>query len=381
VIIEDDAAIRSALGDLLVDEGYEVMSFENARRALDQLVNTSSPPHAIVLDLCLPGMDGWEFRVHQRANPALSGISVLAISEDASAKAAAIHADAYLRKPFAPADLLAQLERVLLERENQQIRTRLDQSQRLIAIGIVAAGVAQKIKDPLTLVMGNLRLAGDVLVQMGSGLASAGPSDVTGVCADHRGFETGLRQLEELIGDACTGVERISTVVEELALRVRPAEGNLEPVSLSAVVDSAIRMAAHHIHRCARLVREYSDSPSVVGDHAGLTQVFLNLLVNACQAVPAGGASRHEIRVRICAGDADAVVEIVDTGSGIDLAVQPKIFEPFFSTKPASEGAGLGLSICRHLVALHGGKIEFESEPGRGSRFRVLLPQAHPAHE
>jgi C4-dicarboxylate-specific signal transduction histidine kinase len=215
-------------------------------------------------------------------------------------------------------ELLAELERILLERENQQLRTRLEHNQRLTAIGTVAAGVAHEIKNPLTFVRGNLHVAGDLLVQMGNAVAGAGQSDISRIRADDGGLETGLRELEELIRDARTGVEQISAIVKDLGLLARTAEESLEPVSVSVAVDSAIRMAAQHIHRRARLVRDYRNSPSVIGDHARLTQVFLNLLVNACQALPEGRASSKEIRVRIRSSEADAVVEIEDTGSGID---------------------------------------------------------------
>ena len=356
LIVEDDLEIRTALAMLLLDEGYQVLSCEDGRQALDLLATTDSVPDAIILDLRLPVMDGWEFRARQRADPALSGIPVFAISADGSSQAAAIHADAYLQKPFNPADLLVKLERILLERENHQIKARLARNQRLTAIGTVAAGVAHEIKNPLTFVMANLHVAADTLMRMSSDLSV-------------------VRELEELIGEARVGLDRISVIVKDLGLLARAPDEQLAPIALYGAVDAAIRMAAHHIRRGARLVREYRDAPFVVGDQARLTQVFLNLLVNACQALP-DRRPGNEITVKVRCSGANALVEIEDNGTGIDPLLQPRIFEPFFSTKPATEGAGLGLSICRDLVASQGGRIEFDSQPGRGSRFRVLLPIA-----
>ena len=118
------------------------------------------------------------------------------------------------------------------------------------------------------------------------------------------------------------------------------------------------------------------------GDHERIEQLFVNLLLNAAQAIPEGRASENEIRVSVreLPGQSAAVVQIADTGTGIPLEVQERIFQPFFTTKPIGQGTGLGLSICRGIVTALGGQISFQSEPAAGTTFRVVLPTtARPA--
>jgi len=129
-------------------------------------------------------------------------------------------------------------------------------------------------------------------------------------------------------------------------------------------------------HR-ARLVKDYGDVPFVDANEARLGQVFLNLIVNAAQAIPEGNTDKNEIRVVTKSdGDDSVVVEVRDTGGGIPEAVISKIFDPFFTTKPIGIGTGLGLAICHRIVMGMGGKIEVDSEVGKGTTIRITLPRA-----
>jgi len=146
-------------------------------------------------------------------------------------------------------------------------------------------------------------------------------------------------------------------------------------VEIARVIESCVNMAWNEIRHRARLVKELAPVPPVVANEGRLGQVFLNLLVNAAQAIPEGRAEAHRIRVRAAPAGGDRVaIEISDDGAGIPPEILPRIFDPFFTTKPPGEGTGLGLSICHSIVSALGGEIEVESEVGRGSTFRVLLP-------
>jgi CheY-like chemotaxis protein len=136
-------------------------------------------------------------------------------------------------------------------------------------------------------------------------------------------------------------------------------------------------MAWNEIRHRARLVREFGPVPAVIANEARLGQVFLNLLMNAAQAIPEGHVAEHRVRVVTREQGDRVVVEIIDTGAGIAPDVRERIFDPFFTTKPVGEGIGLGLSICHGIVANLGGEIQVESAPGRGSTFRVLLPASN----
>jgi CheY-like chemotaxis protein len=154
------------------------------------------------------------------------------------------------------------------------------------------------------------------------------------------------------------------------------------PVELGRVIDSCVGMAWNEIRHRARLVKNLAPVPPVLANEGRLGQVFLNLLVNAAQAIPEGKAGDSRIRVSTgLAPDGRVVVEISDTGAGIPAELLPRIFDPFFTTKPPGVGTGLGLSICHSIVAAAGGEIQVESQAGQGATFRVLLPPALPGAE
>jgi CheY-like chemotaxis protein len=145
------------------------------------------------------------------------------------------------------------------------------------------------------------------------------------------------------------------------------------------MLESALRMAHSLIHTRATIVRDFGEVPAVRANDSRLGQVFLNLIVNAGQAICEGNLEGNEIRVATRTdGQGRAVVEVTDTGSGIAEDLQRRIFDPFVTTKPRGAGTGLGLYICRNIVSSLGGELEVESTPGRGSTFRVVLPGAGP---
>jgi two-component system, NtrC family, sensor kinase len=367
LVVEDDPAIRSALRDLLIDLGHAVFCCEDGRQALETLASIDPPPEIILLDLMLPVMDGWEFRVHQRANSRLAGIPVLAISADPSPKAAAIDADGFLRKPFRAHDV---------ERELAGIEGKLERAehtQALIAMGTVVASVAHELKNPLTYVLGNIDFA------------SRTASEIAGRCQSLRGASqpasevcdsllTGLGDFEKATAEAKVGLDRIVALTQDLGNLGRKHQLRRERFALKAALESAIQITAHKIRGQATLLREYFANPIVVGDCPRLSQVFVNLLVNASHAVAQSSGRSKRIRVRIRVLNGSAVAEVEDTGVGIAPELAAHVFEPYFSTKPAGEGSGLGLPISREIVVAHGGTLDFVSHPGQGSRFRVTLP-------
>jgi CheY-like chemotaxis protein len=144
------------------------------------------------------------------------------------------------------------------------------------------------------------------------------------------------------------------------------------------VLETSIAIAYNEIRHRARLDKHLQDGLAVQGEEARLGQVFVNLLVNAAQAIPAGAASSNQISVATLVRGDSVVVEIRDTGIGIPSELRSKIFEPFFTTRGAEDGTGLGLAISQDIVREHGGAIELESVPGKGSTFRVLLPFHRP---
>jgi CheY-like chemotaxis protein/two-component sensor histidine kinase len=187
-----------------------------------------------------------------------------------------------------------------------------------------------------------------------------------------------LGQTLEPLRDAQEAAERVRAIVHDLKVFSRSTEEERRrPVDIQHVLESAARMASNEVRHRANLVRDYANPPPVDGHEARLGQVFLNLIVNAAQAIPEGRAAANEIRLTTRLNDAGlVVVEVRDTGIGIAPDLVSRIFDPFFTTKAQTTGTGLGLAICHRIVKSLGGDISVESELGRGTTFRVSLPRA-----
>ena len=143
---------------------------------------------------------------------------------------------------------------------------------------------------------------------------------------------------------------------------------------MNDLLDEALTLVRNHVAHRAVIVRRYETLPPFSGNRSAMGQVFLNLLLNAAQSLPSGQASANEVRALTSVRDGEIVVEIGDTGAGIPREVIPHIFDPFYTTKPIGEGMGLGLAISNRIVADHGGRIEIDSDAGRGTTVLVILP-------
>jgi PAS domain S-box-containing protein len=240
--------------------------------------------------------------------------------------------------------------------EKKQLQARLAVADRMASVGTLAAGVAHEINNPLAAVMGNLDHLAEELATL--------PEDAP----------AGLAAALE---DARAAAERIRNIVKDLKLFSRPDEERRGPVDVHAVLNSSIRMVWNEIRHRARLEKDYAEVPLVEANEARLGQVFMNLIVNAAQAIREGDANRNEIRVRTRRSlEGYALIEVRDTGQGMDAETLKRIFEPFFTTKPVGLGTGLGLPICQRIVHELGGTITVDSSLGQGASFRVTLPPA-----
>jgi PAS domain S-box-containing protein len=236
------------------------------------------------------------------------------------------------------------------------LEAQLVQSDRLAALGTMAAGVAHEVNNPLAYVMLNLEWIARKLPETVGDPASIGP-------------------LAEVLREARGGVERVAAIVRELRSFSRADGETRHAVDLTSVAQSAIRMAAHEIRHRAKVTTSFAPVRAVWANEARLEQVLLNLLLNAAQAMPEARAADNEIRISIRPDDSDnAVLEVSDNGEGIRPEILPRIFDPFFTTKAPGVGTGLGLSICHGIVTSLGGRITARSEGGKGTTFCVILP-------
>ncbi|MFE8604366.1 hybrid sensor histidine kinase/response regulator [Archangium violaceum] len=251
--------------------------------------------------------------------------------------------------------------------EQRKLQSQLSLADRMASMGTLAAGIAHEINNPLAFVISNLGFLLDEMRRM--------PSMMPGGLAARPEVD----EWRSVIMEAREGAERVRQIVRQLKAFSRPDEERLEAVDLHAVLDSAVMLAANEIKHRARLKREYGPMPHVKGNEGRLCQVFLNLVVNAAQAIPEGAAEKNEIRLVTREGEQGRIIaEVQDSGSGIPAEVMGRIFDPFFTTKPVGVGTGLGLSICHGIITGLGGEISVESQPGRGTTVRVVLPAAEP---
>jgi signal transduction histidine kinase len=234
-----------------------------------------------------------------------------------------------------------------LERTDSALRhttERARAAERLASIGTLIAGLAHEIGTPMGVIQGHAKL-----------LESA----VKGDNARWR-----LRTIQEQIG-------RISRIIQSLLHMARPGRPRLVPVDLAALLDSTLAFLTEKLgRREIQVTRDFAAAPSVAGDPERLQQVFLNLFLNAADSMPKGG----ELRVSLRAHGSEVEVHVADSGHGIPGGDLERVFEPFYTTKAAGEGSGLGLSVVQGIVADHHGAIEVVRSDDSGTEFRLLLP-------
>jgi PAS domain S-box-containing protein len=244
--------------------------------------------------------------------------------------------------------------------DRKLMEARLLLADRMASLGTLAAGAAHEINNPLSYVVTNLELAVEELESQTTGAGKGRPRDVLAL----------LRQAQE-------GAERVRRVVRGLRLFARADEERRTQVDVRHALGAAVDVTSNEVRHRARLVTDLGSTPLVEADEARLAQVFINVLVNAAQAMPVGRAATQEIRIATSTdANGRAVVEISDDGPGMPQELAERVFDPFFTTKGVGEGLGLGLSICHGIVTALGGEISVESAVGKGTVVRVVLPPA-----
>lgn len=260
------------------------------------------------------------------------------------------------------------------------------QSEKLASIGQLAAGVAHELNNPIAFVKSNLGTLGEYVGEvagvlqrcqeamvcwekgekenssrlLGEALKAARRADLDGLIPD----------LNRIVEESLEGADRVAKIVQDLKNFSHVDEAEWKLADINRGLESTLNLVWNELKYKAAVLKELGDIPPIHCYPMQLNQVFMNLLVNASQAIPEKG----EIRVKTYARDGEIVVEVSDTGVGIAPEYRGRIFEPFFTTKPVGKGTGLGLSITYGIVQKHGGIIEVESEPGKGSLFRIRLP-------
>ncbi|WP_257450609.1 PhnD/SsuA/transferrin family substrate-binding protein [Archangium lipolyticum] len=246
----------------------------------------------------------------------------------------------------------------------KQMEARLIQADRLSALGSLAAAVGHEMNNPLAFMLANLTFVREELERLGELLRERG---------DAQAKE--LDDVLEALAETSEGASRLKHIVRDLRTLSRKPPEHQARVQVQPVLENALKLIRGELHHRARLEKDFHDVPAVDGDEARLSQLFLNLLLNAVQSMDAGAAADNVLRVAAYTGpDGEVVVEVQDTGKGLRPELLSRIFEPFVTARPSS--TGLGLSVSHAIVTSLGGTLRAESREGRGTLLTVTLPPA-----
>lgn len=245
-----------------------------------------------------------------------------------------------------------ELEDALMKLQSTQ--SQLIETEKMASLGILTAGVAHEINNPLNFIQSSLYAMDEILED--ASLES----------------HTELRnELSLLRNTMQTGITRVSDIVKSLNHFSRKSDDKREPVLLSKIIQNCLAILNHELKNRVRVFVDFLENePQILGNESKLHQVFLNLILNAAQAIPGKG----EVEINFKIQQQQLCVELIDTGTGIPPQILEKIFDPFFTTKPAGKGTGLGLSIVQQIVHDHQASIRFESNPGKGTRVILNFP-------
>jgi two-component system NtrC family sensor kinase len=243
-------------------------------------------------------------------------------------------------------------------RELRETQAQLTQAEKMKSLGQLVAGVAHELNNPIGFVHANLKLLDEYVKKLIEGQRTE--SDTTRV----------REGIEKLLARSQEGTQRVKKIVEDLRTFSRMDQAELQDADLHEEIDRTLALMAPRLKNNIEVVRDYGDLPPVRCYAGQLNQVFLNLLMNACDAIEKEG----EIRITTLHTDDGVRLEFHDDGSGIPQDVQSRIFDPFFTTKAVGEGTGLGLSLSHGIIERHGGRIFVGSQPGRGTTFVIDLP-------
>jgi len=389
-VVDDESAIlrlfQRALGNT-----YEVQTALTPKDGLRLM--ESEQFELLFVDKNLPEMDGIELLRRLRAQSRHFEAIVMTgyPSLESAIEAVDLRVFRYLQKPMDLQDVMKAaaeaIERLRdWERREAEFSGAIDQllvseqrrgvAERLAAIGQLAATLTHEIANPLCCLE-------TCLVALRESFDVIGPPAREHLA--YQGNEQTAQRLDEaladvplLLSDSMDAAGRLNRLTREARGMCQPIDRK-ERIDLDEVVADALRIARKRIPHHVQVTVEKGGVPLLHADAIKLSQVVANLVVNGSDAMPMNTESESKLTVRTYCEGPWGIVEVRDTGCGIDPALRDRLFTPFFTTKTGRGGTGLGLSVCRDIVRAHGGRIEVESEPGAGSRFQVLIPLAPPA--
>ena len=266
---------------------------------------------------------------------------------------------------------------LFLESENQRLSQRIGQGERFYTLGELVAGLGHEVNTPVACILANQTFVTNELKQLRTKLEEL---KQTAPQAPLKKFDDAyFAELNSALQDASDAAKRVSALATDLTQSMRGQDEAPKVFDLNDSIRAATRIANHRIGRTIQVRMHCGEEVQVLGNPSKLTQVFINLLVNAAQALEARRDGPRELSIMTLRTSEEVMAAVSDTGLGISSENLPRVFDALFTTKPSGEGTGLGLSISRDIVARYGGDIYVESQVGSGTTFTVALPAASPS--
>ncbi|MEH2012525.1 hybrid sensor histidine kinase/response regulator [Nostoc sp.] len=408
LVVDDNPANLQVLSSFLDQSSFEVWAARSGEKALQRLENDDLPD-LILLDVMMPGIDGFETCKQLKSNPRVQDIPVIfmtALSETADkVKGLQLGAADYITKPFQHEEVLVRIENHLKLRnltktlsaknaELQQTQTQLIQAEKVAALGQLTAGIAHEVNNPINFIAGNLNFVEQYVHEIVNLLYLyqkylPEPPDEIQTAIQKSDLNFLLNDLSKIIQSMQVGTNRVTEIVSYLNNFSRHREDGKKLVNLHEGLESTLLILGHRFkqntnHQAIQIIKEYGDLPLVECFAGEINQVFMNLFCNAIDAIEEIYRNKYlgtdyqyqgVIKIKTEVIGEQVILRIADNGSGINKADQTKIFDAFYTTKPVGKGTGLGLSIAYQIVVNnHRGKLTYHSQPGEGIEFILELP-------
>lgn len=408
LIVEDEPTCRLALKITLAKWDYEVVVAENCEQAWE-IIQQPDTPRLIMLDWLMPGMDGVQLcrKIRQQADLGYFYIIMLTVRKRQEDVVACIEAgaDDYVVKPFKKDELRESVatgarrviadyttdtsegktkKQAILTHYASQMRQLSEQQSahqlhldRMATVGIMSAEIAHEINNPTSYVLGsarNLKLFWEEIEPILQTQADETDAE------QKKSLEFVLSRIQANLGAICSGLERILNITDSLKAFSHIGQGKRSLCDINTCVLHSLEFCRNALKHNIAVEKKLSRSlPRVMADALQIEQVFINLLVNAADAM--SDQQHGVLRIKTSNKQDNVIITVSDTGPGIPDNDLDNIWKPFFTTKPVGKGTGLGLATCKKIIENHSGRIEVTNRSGGGAEFSITLPAASSAAE